>query len=246
MHEFEIREEIVLEATPEQVWAAISTGPGVDSWLFGRSEIEPREGGRTSFTMGDETTYSTVTAWEPGRHLAYRSDENPDGTSMAFEYLIEGRAGGSTVLRFVHSGFLGDDWEAEYDALREGDFMYLRKLALYVKHFTGQTATHSMFAPGPQVDQERAWARFREALGLSGTPAEGDPVRVSVPGLAPVDGVAEAVRVPKYVVVRTADQIYVLMYAFGMVFAECHDFSSTVDEKELELAWQNWLAALPG
>ena len=30
---------------------------------------------------------------------------------MAFEYLIEGRDGGSTVLRLVHSGMLGDDWE---------------------------------------------------------------------------------------------------------------------------------------
>ena len=34
------------------------------------------------------------------------------------------------MLRLVNSGFLaGDDWEAEYDALRKGDPMYLRSLA---------------------------------------------------------------------------------------------------------------------
>src|SRR5690242_13024269 len=134
MHEFEIREEITLDATPEQVWAAISAGPGLNSWFIGHSEIEPRLGGRTSWTMGEDTSYSTVTAWEPNRHLAYQGDENPDGTFMAFEYLIEGRDRGSTVLRFVHSGFLGDDWEQQYDALRDGDPMYLRKLALYLKY----------------------------------------------------------------------------------------------------------------
>jgi uncharacterized protein YndB with AHSA1/START domain len=35
MHEFEIREEIALDATPEQVWEAIASGPGMDSWFMG-------------------------------------------------------------------------------------------------------------------------------------------------------------------------------------------------------------------
>jgi hypothetical protein len=46
---------------------------------------------------------------------------------------------------------LGDDWEAEYDALKEGDGMYLQKLAVYLKHFPGRTSTYNLFAPGPQV-----------------------------------------------------------------------------------------------
>src|SRR3954471_15982240 len=131
-HEFEINDEVTIEASPDEVWAAISAGPGVDSWFMGRSEIEPREGGTTRFTMFGQTQTGTVTAWEPGRRFAYRGDDNPDGTFMAFEYLIEGVGGGSTVLRFVHSGFLGDDWEAEYDALTKGDPMYVRKLVAYV------------------------------------------------------------------------------------------------------------------
>lgn len=93
-HEFEVREEVALAATPEQVWEAITTGPGVDSWFMGRNEIEPGEGGRTRMTLPGMTGEGTVTAWEPGKRFAYRSDEASDGQFMAFEYLIEGRADG--------------------------------------------------------------------------------------------------------------------------------------------------------
>src|SRR5439155_19948351 len=142
----------------------------MDSWFLGRNGIEPREGGRGSMTMGEHTSYSTVTTWDPPHRLAYRGDTDPDGSFMAFEYLVEGRGGGSTVLRFVHSGMLGDDWEAEYDALRKGDGMYLRQLALYVKHFPGRTATHSMLLYGaPVPDPSPVWAAVARALGVTGT-----------------------------------------------------------------------------
>jgi uncharacterized protein YndB with AHSA1/START domain len=102
-HEFEIRDEITLAATPEQVWDAIATGPGLDSWFMGHSEIEPREGGTNRLEMPGYAQESTITAWQPGRHLAFRGD-SPDGTFMASEFLIEGRDGGSSVLRAVQNG----------------------------------------------------------------------------------------------------------------------------------------------
>src|SRR5258708_12055250 len=88
-HEFEVRVETPVDATPDQVWEAIATGPGIDSWFMGRNEIEPRVGGKGRMTMGEYTQESTVTAWEPGRRLAYRSAANPHGTLMASEYLLE-------------------------------------------------------------------------------------------------------------------------------------------------------------
>jgi uncharacterized protein YndB with AHSA1/START domain len=246
-HEFEVREELPLSATPEQVWEAIATGPGIDSWFLGHSEIEPREGGRGSMTMGEHTTHSTVTAWDPPHRLAYRSDDNPDGTFMAFEYLIEGRAGGSTVLRFVHSGMLGDDWEAEYDALSKGDRMYLLHLAAYLRHFPGRTATHSMFLPGPQIaDGQRVWAAFAEALGGKGTPAEGDEVRIEIDGLPPVEGVVEYAGPPTYLIVRTPDGLYTFMHGYlDTVVVELHAFSAGIDTQATESAWQSWLRRLP-
>ena len=62
-HEFELRKEITLDATPEQVWEAIATGPGIDGWFMGRNQVEPREGGRSSMTIGGQTEESVVTTW---------------------------------------------------------------------------------------------------------------------------------------------------------------------------------------
>src|SRR5262245_24964779 len=186
-HEFELHHEIDLPATPEQVWEAIASGPGIDSWFMGRNEVEPRDGGAVRMDMGAFVAEATITTWEPGRRLKYQGQPGEDGAFMAFEYLIEGRGGGSTVLRLVHSGFLGgDDWEQEYDALRKGNPLYLRTLEQYLRHFAGRTATPvSAWAP-PQATQELAWDGVTGALGLTGPVTEGDVVRFTPPGGKPV------------------------------------------------------------
>lgn len=242
-HEFEVREEIALDATPEQVWEAIATGPGVDSWFMGSNEFEPREGGTGRMTLGGQTSESTITAWEPQRRFAYQSEQNPDGTFMAFEFLIEGRSGGSTVLRLVHSGFLGDDWEAEYEAMSVGDAMYLRKLAAYLRYFPGRTSTYNIFAVGPQVaDQDRVWVAFADAFGLSGPVSVGDKARLTVDGLPPVEGTVEIATYP-FLGMCTDEGMYVLIHGvYGNVVAEKHGFSGGVDVEATERAWQGWLA----
>ncbi|GAA3820943.1 SRPBCC domain-containing protein [Sphaerisporangium flaviroseum] len=243
-HEFEVREEVAIDATPEQVWEAISTGPGIDSWFMGRNEVEPGEGGALRHSMMGHTQTATVTAWEPLKRFSYQSTANPDGTFMAMDYLIEGRQGGSTVLRLVHSGFLGDDWEAQYDALKKGDGMYLQKLAAYLKHFPGRVSTFNMLVPGPQVtDQERVWKTFASALGLTGTVAKGDRVRLTVDGLPPAEGVVECADYPSIPSVCTGDALYMFMYGYrGTVVVEQHSFIEGVDGEATEEAWKAWLA----
>lgn len=243
-HEFEIREEIAIDATPEQVWEAISTGPGIEAWFMGRVEVEPGLGGRYTFSMPGWSAESTITAWEPGQRFAFKGDEAPDGSFMAMEYLIEGRAGASTVLRFVHSGFLSDDgWENEYDALTNGDRMYLEKLAVYAKHFAGRAATFSLFELGTPVPEDRVWAAYRSALGLSGTVSVGDKARIEIDGLEPVDGTVEFYRHPYWVGVRTSDGFYSLMWGHqDTPVLEYSGFGADVDGARLERAWQAWLA----
>jgi hypothetical protein len=48
---------------------------------------------------------------------------------MAFEWLIESCDDGGAVVRVVHSGLLGENWEAEYNGLSVGDHAYMTKLA---------------------------------------------------------------------------------------------------------------------
>ena len=95
--EFELRKEITLDATPEQVWEAIATGPGIDAWFMGRNRVEPREGGTTSMAIGEHTEEATVTAWEPPRRFAYRAGSPEAAEFMAFEWLVQGRDDGTSA-----------------------------------------------------------------------------------------------------------------------------------------------------
>ncbi|KAA2259521.1 SRPBCC domain-containing protein [Solihabitans fulvus] len=240
-HEFEIREEIALAATPEQVWDAIATGPGLDSWFMGHSEIAPGKGGTNRLEMPGYTQESTITAWEPGRHLAFRGDD-PDGTFAAFEFLIEGREGGSSVLRCVHNGLLGDDWEAQYDGIKVGDAMHLRKLAAYLAHFPGRTSKFNLFLIGPAVaDAAKAWSTFADTLSV-GEITEGARVRLDVPGLANLTGTVDFVSAPHCVGVHTPNGILMLLrgYLHALV-VEYHGFSDDEDETKIETAYKSWL-----
>jgi uncharacterized protein YndB with AHSA1/START domain len=244
-HEFEVRDEIELPATPEQVWAAIATGPGIDSWFMGHTEIQPGEGGKNSLSMPGFTQTSTVTAWEPGRRFAFRGDPAPDGTFMAFEYLLEARGGDATVLRFVHSGFLAGDWEEQYDALSVGDRMYLGKLASYLRFFPGRTASFSIMTWGPQVaDADRVWSAFTSVVGLSGSVSDGDRGELALGRSVPVDAVVDYVAHPSFLGVRTSDSIYRLIHGYqNAVVVEQHSFDGDEAARKLsEDAWQGWLA----
>lgn len=184
--EFEIKKEVEIEGTPEQVWDAIATGPGIDSWFMGPHTVDGRLGGRMTLDLGFFQEASTITAWEPGKRFAYESDKADDGTIHAMEYLIEARDGGSTVLRFVHSGILGDGWSDEYlDQTSYGWDMYLATLGQYVKHFSGRHGTY-VFAQAPQEQPDDAWARLLAALGVPADHKVGDEVTLEPFGITGV------------------------------------------------------------
>ena len=111
-HPFEQRSQAEVPATPDEVWAAIASGPGIDSRFMGHSEVRPGANGTVRTAFGEYAPELDVTAWDPARRFAYRSGEAPDGRFIAYEFLIEGRAGSSTVLRTVTSGFLPGDADA--------------------------------------------------------------------------------------------------------------------------------------
>jgi uncharacterized protein YndB with AHSA1/START domain len=188
-HPFKVTDEFEVDATPEDVWQAIATGPGVDAWFMGNNEIQPGEGGTTRMATSAWTEEGTITAWEPPNRFEYRTPEAEDGATHAFEYLVEGRDTGSTVVRWVHSGFLGANWEKEYEGLSEGDPMYFDKLRIYLTYFRGRTATPvAAFGDIVVPDREEAWTKFHRALGLSSAPKLGDQVRLTPEGLPQLDG----------------------------------------------------------
>ncbi|HEX4724135.1 MAG TPA: SRPBCC domain-containing protein, partial [Pseudonocardiaceae bacterium] len=132
-HTFQITKEFEYTASPDQIWDAVATGPGIDAWFMGHSEVEPKDGGAVRFTFGDFTTVGTITVWQPRARFAYGGDE------MSFDYVIEKTAGGGTLLRLTQSGMLGDNWETEYEALEKGWNLYLHTIDEYTTHFPGRT-----------------------------------------------------------------------------------------------------------
>jgi uncharacterized protein YndB with AHSA1/START domain len=132
--------EVEVPGTPEEVWEAIATGPGITAW-FVPAEVEEREGGGLSFDiMGKGMEASgVVTAWDPPRRFVYE-EEDPFGpgspSRLATEWLVEARSGGTCVVRLVNSLFAtGEDWDDQLDDLREGWGAYLHNLRVYMTHF---------------------------------------------------------------------------------------------------------------
>jgi uncharacterized protein YndB with AHSA1/START domain len=238
-HPFDVRGELEVAGSPEDVWEALTTGTGMDGWFMGSNEVERRLGGSVRTSLPGFTMESTITTWDPPHRFADESPEAEDGRLMAFAFEIEGRGGGRTLLRFVHSGFLpGDDWETEFDALKEGDPAYIFKIGEYVEHFLGRRAV-PVSAVGPQVDRERAFSVFTRELALSASPTVGDPVDATIDGIGRVAGVVDYVS-RDFLGVRTADALYRFIHGLGTVALGHHIFAD-VDREATDQAWQAWV-----
>ncbi|HVH24285.1 MAG TPA: SRPBCC domain-containing protein, partial [Pseudonocardia sp.] len=167
---------VELDASPEQVWQAIATGPGISTW-FVPHQVEPGPGGAMSaqFGAGNDVT-GRILVWEPERRIVFGAAETPpEGTAdYAFEFLVEGRDGGGTVLRFVQSGFLDEGWEDEYSSLDTGWDLFFGNLRSYLTHFAGQPVHNVVTMAFVQGSGADAWKVLLPALGLTGRPEVGD------------------------------------------------------------------------
>ena len=200
--------EVNLDATPEQVWQAIATSNGNAGWLF-PADIEEREGGTMLIhrqPYGGEAP-ATITAFEPPHRFAIEERMDMPGLGpWATEFLIEGRDGGSTVLRLVtgfHEG--GEGWEPMVNGAAEGWAGAFEILRIYLKHFLGQRAVR-LGATGdtgrPLSDRLELSGELFAAMGLTGLKA-GDKFRGpdDAPPLAGVIEVAD----PNAYLVRTEE-----------------------------------------
>jgi uncharacterized protein YndB with AHSA1/START domain len=237
--EFEIVREYETGASPEQVWEAVTTGTG--AWLW-PMEFEPRVGGAAGGV-------GTVTAWDPPRRLTTRA-EDPAGlggmpqTLNVLDHRIEPREGGGAWVRYVHSGIFTGDWDDQYDgAARHTDF-YLHTLRQYLEHFTGRTAVHSD-VQGPAASMQKgSFAAAVKALGIDGA-AQGDTVRVDVPGTGPVEAVLDY-RTEYFAGLRTDDAMYRLFGRDawgGPVGIALHRFApdAAATRDAAQEAWRSWL-----
>ncbi len=161
--------EFEVAGTPEEVWQAIATGPGISSW-FVPTEIEERNGKPVAVKVnfnGMEMR-SEVTAWDPPRMFARTAPGwLPGSPPLADQWTVEARGGGVCVVRIVQSLFAStDDWDIQLESATQGFASFLKLLQLYLAHFRGQSAAMKGFmAPAPASD-EQSWDALIAALGL--------------------------------------------------------------------------------
>ena len=170
-----VQVEVEVPGTPEEVWQAIATGPGISAW-FVPAEFEEVDGKPVAATLtfgpGMESR-SVVTAWDPPRLFAREADGwAPGSPPIATEFSVEARAGGVCVVRVVNSLFAStDDWDKQLDGAESGWPGIFRILRIYLTHFRGQRSAVMQVMAGVAGTKMEAWATLTAALGLSGAGA---------------------------------------------------------------------------
>jgi len=184
--------DIEVPGTPEEVWEAVASGPGISAW-FVPAKVDGRVGGTVEldFGPGYGTETARVTAWEPPhRFVAEVTGEGRP--NIAAEWLVEARDGGTCVVRLINSGFgEGDEWDAEYDATEAGWRLFLYNLRLYLTHFPGQPCSSVLVNGMAPRTAAAAYGELAAALGLPGGAAQGERVAATAPGAPPLAGVVE-------------------------------------------------------
>lgn len=167
---------VEVAGTPEEVWAAVATGPGISAWLH-HTEIEEKPGGRYAYDMGlgdglNDTGH--VAAYEAPRRYATGGVvwtlPSGDSAELATEWTVQARDGGTCVVRLVMSGFgTGADWDTELDGMTSGMRAALDSLR---RHLAGSGPTRILAAVA--VADRPAAMPFYTAL--FGRPADSVPM----------------------------------------------------------------------
>ena len=195
-----IQVEVEVPGTPEDVWQAIATGPGISAW-FVPTEMEPGPDGKPAkmvlhFGPGMDSA-ATITAYDAPRRLAAEDTWGPNSPVVATEWTIEARRGGTCLVRVVHSLFAdNDDWDDQLESVENGWPGFFRVLKHYLAKFRGQrSATMQALGMGGNSVTE-IWSRLLGELGLEGA-REGQRVNASVNGASLSGVVSEVIPIHK-------------------------------------------------
>jgi uncharacterized protein YndB with AHSA1/START domain len=246
-----VEAEVEVSGTPEQVWQAIASGPGISSW-FVPTALEQRVGGTTvsSFGPGNSMdSHATITEWEPPHRFVARSEGGP-GT-VATEWTVEAKAGGTCTVRVVHSWFAdSDDWDGQFEGHSFGWLSFFAILRLYLEHFRGRpSVTVQLMAMSTQATPA-AWDALVRPLGLADARVG---TRVTTPeGTPELSGVVEIVNPPQWpgLILRLDKPATALAHLFALsmggpvmlpVRLYLYGDEAAGRAKDVEARWQTWL-----
>ena len=186
-HPFRIETSVEIEATPEEVWEALTIGEQLDGWWIGApNEVEPRLGGAVRQIV---------------RRPDLRVDHHRLGPAASLRRRGHARAGRRGACAGVHPrGPIGDD-----DRALRAQRIPRRRLGVRVRgarrgrpdvhppagastsdsSAAGRWPIVEHFQPGHHRPGRRRWRSSAERMGLGDAAAVGDAVRLEPAGLGP-------------------------------------------------------------
>ncbi len=251
-----VQVEVEVPGTPEQVWQAIASGPGISAW-FVPTQLDGKVGGKLSCDFGGGMVSSAeITEWQPPhRFVATDSTWLQGGPPVATEWTVEAKGGGNCLVRVVHSLFAStDDWDGQIEGTEHGWPGYFRVLAHYLKHHAGEASASFVGMVVSGRPAAAAWRTMVDAFG-SGEPQVGQRVNIAAPGLAALSGTVKAIDdLPQGVgFMLQVDQpapgvvLASAMECSGMQMATLQAFyygaNAAVAAADQD-GWQQWLASL--
>ena len=136
----DLKHQIDIEASPEQVYAALATQQGLAGWWTADAYAEEKMGGKAEFGFNKRAAVyrMAISKLEPGKEVVWSCQgDNPEWAGTKLTWTITPHGAGS-VLRFTHGG-----WKSASDFFAMcnstwGELMYRLK-----GHLEGR-------APGPR------------------------------------------------------------------------------------------------
>jgi hypothetical protein len=146
--------------------------------------VDGRVGGTLAFDFGGGmVSGAQITEWEPPRRLV-AEDKTwlQGGPPVATEWTVQARAGGTCVVRVVHSLFATTDtWDDQLESTEKGWPGFFRVLSFYLTHHAGERAASMQTMAMGAGPTEAMWATLLQALGIE-APRHGQHVSLQANG----------------------------------------------------------------
>ena len=91
-----VERETLVEASPEEVWEALTDEDRLEEWLAPEVELDPVEGGEIAVTDGEDRRTGRVETFEEEERFAFTWTRPGEGESFV-EFTIEALPGGTRV-----------------------------------------------------------------------------------------------------------------------------------------------------
>lgn len=188
---------VELDASPEDVFRAVTEGPEVAKWLAPEARFTPPEGDKKAriwISWGEGMSAEhELEVFDPPRRIRHPSGKNGETKAALYaDWSIEAKEGGKTTLRLVHSGFsVGADWDGEYDSHARGWRLMLENLRHYFARHAQEPAAHVPYMGKVESPRASIWKTLLEKLGFASSPKVGDSFRFATANGEVLTGVVD-------------------------------------------------------